>query len=70
MFAPARTPEAILKRLNEACAAAFALPAVRERLDALAVAPAVGSLADWPAHFEAEYKKWGEVIRANNIKLE
>jgi len=70
MLAPAGTPEPILRRLNEATAAAFAIPEVRNRLDTLAVAPAVGRIEDWPPHFAAEFRKWGEVIRSRDIKLE
>jgi tripartite-type tricarboxylate transporter receptor subunit TctC len=70
LFAPAGTPEPILRRINEATAVAFAAPEVRERLAVLAVTPAVGRLEDWPAHFAAENRKWREVIRTRNITLE
>jgi tripartite-type tricarboxylate transporter receptor subunit TctC len=69
-LAPAGTPEPVLRRLNEATAAAFAAPEVRERLAVLAVSPAVARLEDWPAHFAAENRKWREVIRTRNITLE
>jgi tripartite-type tricarboxylate transporter receptor subunit TctC len=49
MFAPAGTPEPILRRLNEATSAAFAAPEVKERLAALAVVPDVTRPEDWPA---------------------
>jgi tripartite-type tricarboxylate transporter receptor subunit TctC len=71
LFAPAGTPEPILRRLNAATAAAFAAPEVRERLAVLAVSPAVGRPEeDWPAHFAAENAKWREVIRTRGITLE
>jgi len=70
LFAPAKTPEPILQRLNQVTAAAFAAPDVKERLASLAVVPEVSRLEDWPAYFEAEYARWGEVIRSRNIKLE
>ena len=66
LFAPAGTPEPVLRRLNEAIAA----PEVRERLAVLAVPPAGGRLEDWPAHFAAENRKWREVIRTRNTTLE
>ena len=69
LFAPAGTPEPILRRLNEATAAAFATPEVQKRLAVLAVAPAVGRLEDWPAYIAAENHKWREVIRTRNITL-
>jgi tripartite-type tricarboxylate transporter receptor subunit TctC len=70
LFAPANTPQPILQRINQAVAAALAAPDVKERLDALAVVPDVSRVEDWPAHFAAEYAKWGEVIRSRNIKVE
>lgn len=70
LFAPAGTPEPVLRRLNEATAAACAAPEVREKLAVLAVSPAVGRLEDWPAHFTAENRKWREVIKTRNITLE
>jgi tripartite-type tricarboxylate transporter receptor subunit TctC len=70
LFAPAGTPQAIVQRLNQAAAAAFAAPEVQERLTALAVVPTVSPVEEWPAHFAAEYAKWGDLIRARNIKVE
>ena len=70
LFAPAGTPEPVLRRLNEATAAAFAASEVREKLAILAISPAVGRLEDWPAHFAAENRKWREVIRTRNTTLE
>lgn len=70
LVAPAGTPEPILRRLNQATAAAFANPQVQKRLAALAVTPAVGRAEDWPAYITAENRKWGEVIRARNITLQ
>ena len=70
LVAPAGTPEPIMRRLNEATAAAFANPEVRQRLAALAVTPAVGRVEDWPAYITAENRKWREVIRTRNITLQ
>ena len=70
LFAPAGTPEPVLRRLNEATAAALAAPEVREKLNVLAVSPAVGRLEDWPAHFAAENRKWRDVIQTRKISLE
>ena len=70
MFAPAGTPQPVLQRLNQATAAAFAAPEVKERLAALAVVPEVTRPEDWPAYWKAEHARWGEVIRSRSIKLE
>lgn len=70
LFAPAGTPEPVLRRINAAVAAALAAPEVRERLTALVVTPALGRVEDWPAHFAAENAKWRDVIRSRNIVLD
>ena len=70
LVAPVGTPEPIMRRLNEATAAAFANPEVQQRLTALAVTPAVGRVEDWPAYITAENGKWREVIRTRNITLQ
>ena len=70
LVAPAGTPDAILRRLHQATVAAFANPEVQKRLAALAVTPAVGRLEDWPAYITAENRKWGEVIKSRNIKMQ
>jgi tripartite-type tricarboxylate transporter receptor subunit TctC len=67
LVAPAATPEPIMRRLNQATAAAFANPDVQKRLAALGVTPAVGLIENWPAYITAENKKWREVIRSRNI---
>lgn len=70
LLAPAGTPEPILRRLNAAVAAAMAAPETRERLQSLVVAPAVGSVDEFPAWFRAENARWQEVIRSRNIRVQ
>ena len=68
--APAGTPPAIVARLHKAIADAVRTPAMKERF-AKSGAQLIG---DTPEHFaaqiRAEYKRWGEIIRAANIKAE
>ncbi len=61
---------AILDRANAAMAAAMKAPEVAERLAALGVQPEVKPRAEWPAYFAAEYARWGELIRAKNIRIQ
>jgi tripartite-type tricarboxylate transporter receptor subunit TctC len=62
LFGPAGTPMPILRRLNAACAAAVAVPEVREKLDALGVVPMVQPPEAFAAHAVAESAKWREMI--------
>ena len=69
-FVPAKTPPAILKKLNEGTIAALAHPMVKERLEQFGAA-LVGSTPDELAAFlKSEMDKWGPVIREAKIKIE
>ena len=68
--APAGTPKAIIDRLNAETRAALALPDVRERAIASGTEPATTTPEEFAAYIREETKKWGEVIKAGNIKLQ
>jgi tripartite-type tricarboxylate transporter receptor subunit TctC len=70
MFAPAKTPPAVIARMQKEIARAIRLPEVKQRLLEQG-GDAVGST---PEELErvvkAELKKWAEVIREANIRME
>ena len=70
LFAPARTPDPIIKRIYEATKVALADPEVRRKLIAGGNNIVGNDTAQFRAFLAAESKKWGEVIRAGNIKLD
>lgn len=70
LFAPAHTPDAIIKRLYEATKAALADPEVRRKLIAGGNNIVGNDTAQFRAFLDAESKKWGDVIRTGNIKLD
>ncbi len=70
LFAPARTPDPIIKRLYEATKAALADPDVARKLIAGGNNIVGNDTAQFRAFLEAESKKWGDVIRTGNIKLD
>lgn len=70
LFAPAHTPEPIVKRLYEATKQALADPEVRRKLIAGGNNIVGNDTAQFRAFLDAESKKWGDVIRAGNIKLD
>jgi len=70
ILAPAGTPAPIVARVNEMARAAMTAPETRERLAALAVTPETQRPEEWAAYNAAENRKWGEVIRSREIKLQ
>lgn len=68
--APAKTPEAIIKRLAEEAAKAAKSPKVAERF-AADDAEAVGSgPAEYAAFIKREQDRWSKVVRTANIKAD
>ncbi len=70
LFAPAHTPDPIIKRLYEATKVALADPEVAKKLVAGGNNIVGNDTAQFRAFLDAESKKWGDVIRAGNIKLD
>ncbi|MCC6535318.1 MAG: tripartite tricarboxylate transporter substrate binding protein [Burkholderiales bacterium] len=70
LWAPARTPRAVVQALNEAFNQALAAPEVIERLAAVGVDPVGGPPEKFAAYLAAELARWREVARAADIKAE
>jgi tripartite-type tricarboxylate transporter receptor subunit TctC len=68
--APKNTPAEIVDRLNKEINAALADPKIKARLADLGGTPLVGSPADFGKLIAEETEKWGNVIRALNIKAD
>ena len=71
LFAPAATPRAVIDRLNGALQALLDDPVIVKNWTATGVLPYAKderSLTAVHALFKSEIERWGEVIRANNIK--
>jgi tripartite-type tricarboxylate transporter receptor subunit TctC len=70
LAAPAKTPAAVIERLNVAANEALKNPAVQERLLALGVRAQGGTPQQLQALLASEVRHWGEVIRAAKIEPE
>ena len=70
LCAPARTPAAVLDRLDAGTRAMLADPVVKERLDALAFEPAGQSRAAFAEFMKAEISKWTKVAKAAGAKAD
>ncbi len=73
LFAPAKTPPAVIATLNQAARRAVAEPATVSNWAAQGISvfpPAQRSPEAAEAFFKSEIARWGQVIRDNNIHLE
>ena len=70
VFVPAKTPKAVVSRLNREFTAALASPDVRQRLLHDGVEPESSTPEQLAAIVVAERKLWAKVIRAAGIKIE
>ncbi len=69
LFAPARTPAAIVAKLNQALRAALADPGVHDKLINSGAIPTPTSSPEELAKFlKEEFERWGKVIRDKGIK--
>jgi tripartite-type tricarboxylate transporter receptor subunit TctC len=70
IWAPARTPPAIIARLQQAVATAARNPETRARFDALGAEPVADSPEDYARFVRAEFDRWGKLVRDAKIKLD
>jgi len=68
IFAPAKTPRAIVDRLNDAVRKAISMADVRERLISTGADPVSSTPEQLAELLNRDYAKWGKLIRDNNIK--
>src|SRR3954469_22461121 len=68
LSAPAKTPEAIVKRLAEEAAKAAKSPMVAERFKTDDAEPVGSSPAEYAAFIAHEQKRWKDVIEKANVK--
>ena len=69
VLAPARTPAAIIARLNREASKALQLPESREKLSAIGLEPVGGTPQQYAAHIKEELAKYARVVKATGIKV-
>jgi tripartite-type tricarboxylate transporter receptor subunit TctC len=67
-FAPAKTPPAVIARLQKEVARVVQTPEVRERFAAMGLDPVGGSAEDLGRRVARDIEKWTAVAKAANIK--
>jgi tripartite-type tricarboxylate transporter receptor subunit TctC len=70
VLAPARTPDAVLARLNREIAGALKAPELRERLAKQGLEAVGGTPEQYAAHLRDERARYARLIKAAGIKLE
>jgi tripartite-type tricarboxylate transporter receptor subunit TctC len=70
LFAPAKTPPAIIDFVNKEGRETFNAPDARQRLEPRGVVLVLGTSQELGAHVAADTKRWAKVIRDAGIKLE
>jgi len=69
MLVPARTPPAIVNKLNAEVTHIMALPDVRKRVSDLGADIVADSPKEFSAYIRSEIDKWGKVIKAAHITV-
>jgi tripartite-type tricarboxylate transporter receptor subunit TctC len=68
LFAPAKTPAAVIAKLNAAVTAALNDPELNKKLVEAGADPAPGTPAQLAEVLKSELERWGKVIKDKNIK--
>jgi len=68
LLAPAKTPPAVIAKLNAAVDAALNDPPTRDKLVHSGATPVGGTPESFGAFMKAEYEKWGRVVHDRGIK--
>jgi tripartite-type tricarboxylate transporter receptor subunit TctC len=70
IFAPAKTPPAVIKTLETELQRIMQMPDVKERFKAMATGTVGSSAADFAKVIETETRMWADVAKAANLKFE
>ena len=65
---PARTPQAVIARLNREIVQILQLPQTREPLLKLGIDVWTSTPEAFGAYMKSEYEKWGRVVREAGIR--
>ena len=69
-FAPAKTPRAIVDRLNRELRTILGMMEVRERLSVLGLEPVGSTPSEHAAHLEAELARWTPVVKFAGLRID
>jgi tripartite-type tricarboxylate transporter receptor subunit TctC len=69
-FAPAKTPPAIVDKLNKELVRILALPDIAEKMKALLIDPVGNTPAEFGATVASEIERYSAIAKAANVKIE
>lgn len=67
---PAKTPDAVVKRLNAAFVTALADPETRSRLAATGFEPVASTPEEFATVLKAEHEHWSNIVKDHHIRLD
>jgi tripartite-type tricarboxylate transporter receptor subunit TctC len=70
IFAPAKTPPAVISRLQRELSQVLQSPFVKERYATLGIEPVGNAPDEFAAQVRADLARWQEVVKAANVKVE
>ena len=70
LLAPAKTPPAVIAKLNRAIHVALSDPVLKDKLEKVGAVPAPSTPEEFHAFLGEEITRWGKVIREKGIKEE
>lgn len=70
IYMPASTPKAIVQKVHDEVNKVIAIPETKTRLEAVGAELLPMTQADFATFHMAEYQRFGDIIRKNNIKLD
>ena len=68
LLAPAKTPPAVIAKINDAFVKAINDPVIKQKLIDSGAVPVADTPAEFGKFFKAEYDRWGKVVRERGIK--
>lgn len=70
MFAPAKTPPEVVKKVNEAVVAALRKPDIAARVAKMGGVVAADSPAEFASYLKRDYQRWEQVIRTAGVRAD
>lgn len=70
LLAPAKTPKAIINKLQREIAAVMQVPEVRERYLKSSFEPVANTPEEFASQLKSDYEQWGQVVKNANVKLD
>jgi tripartite-type tricarboxylate transporter receptor subunit TctC len=70
LFAPAGTPRAAVELVNRKINETLAVPDIRKSIEKLGIDPVGGAPGVLAAKVDTEIRKWADIVRAKNIRIE